>query len=626
MNPIGLRLACLLLTFAVLPGLSARDSLWVDSVITRTDALGPQDPAAAKSMLEQCYEACIATGYREGQQRVLLNLSNWEGDYGSHQRSLELLQALELETRANPDHSLRGAILHNIGRYYQERGIYSLALKHYLLAKDFFTRNHRAKGMAVIYGKLAFIYKTQGRLKEAEEDYTRAAKTFSELGNWPEYINTLHNLGFLYEDLGRYAEAESLFIQVRDLATTHAYAQGIYIGQFALATHLMDQQRYSEAEAALLALEDSPFVRLKFDRRAAYLLRFGSLHLKQGQYPAAIRRCQDGMALANQLQSLELKKSACECLAYAHEALGDYRAALRYTQDFHDYRDSLQDAEAQAMLADVRAQYDLEKVEKDLAQSELARAQEKNLRLEAEQVALNQKRVRVFVLVLLGLAVGFLVWFVHTNRRIQRKNRLIQAALSEKEVLLGEVHHRVKNNLQLISSIIDLQARSTGHAPTEQLLGELRNRVHAITLLHQQLYQQPELHAVRTREYLPAILENLRQTLSPQDREIALRYEIDAFSLPVGTAITLGLIVSELITNAYRHGFPAGRSGQVRLSLAQVGGGAVLRVEDDGQGMQGGQENFGMHMIRSLVRQMKASIHIHAIAGTQTEIQWTNRT
>lgn len=626
MNPFSLRLACLLLTLAALPRLAARDSLWVDSVISRADALLPQDPASAKSMLERCYQDCATTGYREGQQRVLLNLANWESDYGDHTRSLELLQALELETRAEPDHPLRGAILHNIGRHYQTRGIYSLALQHYLLAKAYFERNHRTKGLAVIYGKLAFIYKTQGRFTEAEEDYTRAAKTFAELGNWPEHINTLHNFGFLYEERGQHAAAESLFVQVRDLAIAHDYAQGIYLGQFALATNLMSQQRYPEAEAAMLALGDSPFVRQKLDRRAAYLLRFGSLRLKQGQYPAAIRLCQDGLALATQFQSLELKKSACECLARAHEAQGDYRTALRYNQDFHRYRDSLQTAEAQGMLADVRAQYDLEKVEKDLVQSELARAREKNLRLEAEQAALNQKRVRIFVLVLLGLAVGFLAWFFHTNRRIQRKNQLIQAALSEKEVLLGEVHHRVKNNLQLISSIIDLQARSAGHAPTERMLGELRNRVHAITLLHQQLYRQPELHAVRTRDYLPAILENLRQTLSPQDREIALRYEIDAFSLPVGTAITLGLIVSELVTNAYRHAFPDGRAGEVRLSLAQAGGGAVLRVVDDGRGMQGSQENFGMHMIRSLVRQMKASIHIHADAGTHTEIQWTNRT
>jgi two-component system, sensor histidine kinase PdtaS len=621
-----LQIASLFLLLSLPFHIWAHDSLYVDSIVQVSEALGPKNPKQARKLLEDAREICLAVGYGEGEMRLRLNLANWESDHGSPVASLEILQQLDAETTGPPEHPMRGAVLHNIGRHYQSRGAYTLALEYYLDAKDFFELNQSQRGIATIYGKLAFLYKTQGNLPIAQGYYERAAAAFAELGNWPGHINMLHNLGFMYEDAKQYAKAESLFVQVKTLSAREDYALGSYLGQFALAVSLLDQGRYDKAEVALLALADSPFLSLNYDRKAGYLMRIGELRMHQGQSASAIQHCKEALAIAESIQSLEFKKAACKCLADTYEGIGDHQKSIAYLKPYYEYRDSLQTAETKILLEGVRAEYDFEKVEKDLAQSELARIQEQSLRLEAEQVALNQKRVRIFVLVLLALAVGFIAWFIHTNRRIQRKNHLIQATLSEKEVLLGEVHHRVKNNLQLISSIIDLQARSAAHAPTTQLLGELRNRIHAITLLHQQLYQQPELHAVRTREYLPAILENLRQTQSRTEVAIDLSYEIDAFSLPVGTAITLGLIVSELVTNAYRHAFSDGRPGEIRLLLTQSGRNNVLRIEDNGKGMHAAQENFGMHMIRSLVRQMKASIQITTDSGTQTEIQWLQHT
>lgn len=624
------RLACCLLVCSLLPLLSCRahaqDSLYVDSIVQAVEALGPKDPARARTMLEQARIACLRSGYQLGDMRLRLNLANWESNYGSHAAGLDLLRQLEAETAADPDHALRGSILHNTGLYYQSRGAYTLALDYYQRAEEYFERNNRIRGMATIYGKLAFLYKTQQRIAEARDYYEKAAATFEEVGNWQGHINMLHNLGFLYEEIEDYPKAESLFTRVKTLSLREKYPLGAYLGQYAFAISLLDQGQYAKAEVALLALADSPFHSQAYDRKAGYLLRVGELRMKQGRFVDALQHCGEALEIAKQHQSLELKKAACFCLASTHELRGDARQALPYLRDYYTYRDSLHSAETNVILEGIRAEYDLEKVEKDLAQSELARVTEQNLRLEAEQAARDQRRVRIFVLVLLALAVGFIAWFIHTNRRIQRKNRRIQAALSEKEVLLGEVHHRVKNNLQLISSIIDLQARSAAHAPTERLLGELRNRIHAITLLHQQLYQQPELHAVRTRDYLPPLLENLRHSLSRTEQDIALSYELDACSLPVGTAITLGLIVSELVTNAYRHAFPDGRAGEVRLLLHARDGRCHLSVQDNGRGINAAQENFGMHMVRSLARQLKATLHIEAGAGTQFEIQWPNRT
>ena len=155
--------------------------------------------------------------------------------------------------------------------------------------------------------------------------------------------------------------------------------------------------------------------------------------------------------------------------------------------------------------------------------------------------------------------------------------------------------------------------------------GELRNRILAITLLHQQLYQQPELHAVRTRDYLPPLLENLRHSLSRTEQDIALSYELDACSLPVGTAITLGLIVSELVTNAYRHAFPDGRAGVVKIALERPleGNEAVLAVSDNGVGMSetpSGGMGLGTRLIAGLTSQLQGKQAITRDSGVKFEL------
>lgn len=602
---------------ATVPGL--------DSLIALANAEEAKDPALTLKRLNSLHRRCDSLRDRSGSLQVQLNIANWHSRWGNNDSSYAVLTRLELHSRLDTLLPIRGSILHNLGQCHIARGEYSRALTYLVQAQHNFQRTGQQKGMAAVYGKLAFVYKAQGHPDRAREYYELACSGFSKLHLTKEYVTALHNYGHLLLSLQEYEAADSAFLLVQQASREGGYAQGVDMGEYAHASVLMQQSKLDEAEATYLRVAGSAFIQESPSRLSGLQINLGTLRLLQGNPADAVNYCDRALSLAEAVRGKELEQSACECLSKAYERLGNLRQALTYTQRSQALLDSLGKRETQALLASIRAEYDLEKVEKELAQSNLEKEREASLRREAELRARNQSRIRIFLIVVLTLVAGFLMYYLFTNRRIRRKNRVIESALAEKEVLMGEIHHRVKNNLQLISSIIDLQARSAHHAPTEQLLSELRNRIHAIAVLHQQLYQQPELHAVNTAQYLPAILENLRQAHSAQSG-IHLEWKLDEFTMPVGTAISVGLIVSELVTNAFRHAFPSGNArGQIRVALHQEGGQCTLQVHDDGIGSAVGQENFGIKMIRSLARQMKAQLQIEAAPGTHTTLQWNIR-
>jgi len=191
---------------------------------------------------------------------------------------------------------------------------------------------------------------------------------------------------------------------------------------------------------------------------------------------------------------------------------------------------------------------------------------------------------------------------------------LLAAALREKTVLLDEVHHRVKNNLQVITSLLSLQAR--GASPEARVaLADCRNRVHAMALTHQLLHEHGDVARLHVGEYLQrlgALLAGNHRSAAPS---VTLRVEGADTPLHLGLprAMPCGLLVNELVGNAYRHAFPDGRAGTITIALALEDGTARLTVGDDGVGLPAGvalgnARSLGFQLVPLLVEQLGATI------------------
>ncbi|HEX4476724.1 MAG TPA: histidine kinase dimerization/phosphoacceptor domain -containing protein [Polyangiaceae bacterium] len=197
-----------------------------------------------------------------------------------------------------------------------------------------------------------------------------------------------------------------------------------------------------------------------------------------------------------------------------------------------------------------------------------------------------------------------------------------RASLDEKEALLKEVHHRVKNNLQLVSSLLNLQASRITEQAAKEMFEESRNGVRSIASVHENLYRTGNFAKVPMAAHVESLCSQLARTHRPHERGITFERRVHDVHLEVGRAVACGLIINELVSNALRHAFPPGRSGTVRVELDPVGDGRhALRLSDDGIGLPAGvdfgsADSLGLQLVHDLARQLGATVEVSRDAGT----------
>ena len=202
-----------------------------------------------------------------------------------------------------------------------------------------------------------------------------------------------------------------------------------------------------------------------------------------------------------------------------------------------------------------------------------------------------------------------------------------QAALCEKEVLLREIHHRVKNNLQVISSLLNLQAGNLTDPRALEMLNESQNRVRSMAMVHEQLHRSKDLSKINFAEYVRNLAASLFCSYGVESSRIALILEIQDTSFGIDTAIPCGLIIQELVSNSLKYAFPDDRSGEIRIALSSdEKGGQVLSVEDDGVGLPDAMnckctKSLGLRLVRILAEQVDASFACSKGNGTQFRIK-----
>lgn len=211
----------------------------------------------------------------------------------------------------------------------------------------------------------------------------------------------------------------------------------------------------------------------------------------------------------------------------------------------------------------------------------------------------------------------------------ERKNAETQLrnSLREKEVLLKEVHHRVKNNLQIVSSMLNLQMDQISDPAALELFQESQSRVRSIALFHEKLYQSKDLAQIDIAEYLKSIASALLATYGVGPERLGLIVNAEPIPLSVDAAISCGLIVNELISNAVKHAFPRGRSGTVAVRFHGEGTSAILEVADDGVGFPAAVDfrnasTLGLKLVSILTEQVRGSLDLDRTSGTRFTIRF----
>ncbi|MDQ3110758.1 MAG: PAS domain S-box protein [Bacteroidota bacterium] len=204
----------------------------------------------------------------------------------------------------------------------------------------------------------------------------------------------------------------------------------------------------------------------------------------------------------------------------------------------------------------------------------------------------------------------------------------IRLSLKEKEVLLKEVHHRVKNNLQVISSILNLQSSYVKDKRVLEILLESQNRIKSMAFVHESLYQTKDFSNISFREYVENISRNLVHSYAATDSPPLLNLDLDDIQLNLDTAIPCGLIINELLTNSLKYAFPVGKQGKIDITIREKDGNITINITDNGKGLPKeidfrNTESLGLQLVVSLVEQINGKIRLDTKKGTKFTIEFS---
>ncbi len=244
------------------------------------------------------------------------------------------------------------------------------------------------------------------------------------------------------------------------------------------------------------------------------------------------------------------------------------------------------------------------------------------------------------------LSIGFIILIVRINTKrlriqnqkleqiveertaeILKQNEIISKSLEERESLLKEIHHRVKNNLQIIASLLYLQSGRFDDADFKKVLEEGQGRVRSMALIHQKLYENDDLKSIPFGEYLQELLREIQTSFGSTAENVKLEIETDMIHFDVETAIPLGLIVNELATNAFKYAYDGKKQGTFHISLINNGGQYVLTVSDNGKGMPDEvntrkSKSLGLRLVKMLSIQLEGEYAFNSSNGTKFELRF----
>ena len=211
------------------------------------------------------------------------------------------------------------------------------------------------------------------------------------------------------------------------------------------------------------------------------------------------------------------------------------------------------------------------------------------------------------------LVLGAIIF--HQYRKQKRKNSIIQKQSDELQTLMKEIHHRVKNNLQIISSLLDLQSLSIKDIHASEAVKEGKNRVQSMALIHQNLYNDGNIKGIEVRNYIQNLADSLFDSYNIQKQKIKLVTDIDPLNIDVDTVIPLGLIVNELISNSLKYAFSEKEEGEIKVTLKQKANNLLLQIRDNGNGFAPGwadnKNSFGYKLIKAFAQKLKAKLDVH---------------
>jgi len=423
---------------------------------------------------------------------------------------------------------------------------------------------------------------------------------------------TFHLVGNNLIALKRFEEALSYFEASIKIGEQYGFYNNLSDTYIALAELNGELGNFSNAEyAANEALKYAELLENDFMIMRS-LLQLGRLKNYMGEFDFAIEYLQKSIEIATpDFGDKFYLGLAYEEISKAYEGNNRLKESLQAYKIHNRFHEDVFNEEADKRITLLQTQMDIS---------------QKEATISLQEARLNQQHIlQVFILIMAGLLLIFLAVLYGFFIRKKKYSKVLEKQNKEKEFLLKEIHHRVKNNLEIISSLLALQAEEIEDEKLRTIMTESQNRVHSMGLIHQNLYLEEDLASIEMKQYFQNLGNYILDTFGEMGR-ISIECQMEPLDLDIDRAIPIGLIINELLTNALKYAFPDNRNGQIKINLREIQGQLQLKVSDNGIGYPKNSPNmgtgFGTQLINMLCKQLDGEMELISDSGTAVYFQF----
>lgn len=506
------------------------------------------------------------------------------------------------------------ACLSNLGKTYLHIGEYDKALNNFYAALEIFEANNDTLNIGEVHSNIGSLMLEINEYDAAEEHFSQSQRQYQLAHAVIQEAWILYDLGNLKFKTGHFDEALILFYRSLSIWKKFNRVRRCQITYLRIGEIFMVNGQYDKALDIFNSAE------LEFDKInnpqgvSEALMLSGRTHYYLQEYDIAIEKLKRALSLSDFIESKQLKLNTYRDLYLCFKAKNDFSEALSYMERYQALNDTIFNENKEKLIAEFQMKLNLNNKENIIQQLEDSTMRQNLIN---QNISLQNERnlIGVYALGFVVLVIAlFLIFVFRRNKKISVLNLNLNSALKEREVLIREVHHRVKNNLQIISSLLNLQSEKTQATDPAEVLRISQSRIEAMSMMHENLYKSANLSEISFREYVENLCSYLQTSFSLDQKGVVLTSSIDEVQVDIDQLVPCGLIINELITNSIKHAFEDNQQDKKISIQCSVHNNIVkMEIADNGKGLPEGfsianSKSLGMRLASGLARQLKSSL------------------
>lgn len=494
-----------------------------------------------------------------------------------------------------------------LGYVHERKGDLAKAAEYALRSLRLGEQFNDLHAQALAYSDLSNLFWKQENYQKGLEQGLHALSLFESYGmNDLDYDFTLYVVGNNYLALGDLENALKYYNHAIAIGERYGFYNNLSDIYISLSDLYGRSNRYPEGEAAALsAIEYSERLNNNFMLMRSWL-SLGKLQNLQAKYLSAISSLQTSIDVATEeFGDAFFLSDAYQNLGKAYAGSHNYKDAYLAFETYDNLQKEVFTAEAAERMSQIEAEFEVADKENTI--------QQQGTRIR------KQRTVQILGMIVIILLFFYILLIFKSARNNRRNNKKLQLQNEEKEFLLKEIHHRVKNNLEIVSSLLNLQSERIKDPKVRNAMIKSQQRVHSMSMIHQKLYQGKSFSHIEMKDYFQNLGSHVINSYGMADR-VVLQCDMQPLMVDIDHAIPIGLIVNELLSNALKYAFPGNRKGNISVSLEQRESVLHLEVSDDGIGKDISNSiegtGFGTQLIALLTTQLDGDMKLKVDKGT----------